>query len=105
MLIWSSTVNSSQKEGFGIMTNVYAKWELLAAEADKIRMETYGMRVAKDGFVGYVTNTRQEFGGIDGVMDDAVLSATWHKRGSSLPLLYCHGDELSISSMSEEESD
>jgi hypothetical protein len=88
------------------MTNVYAKWELLAAAADKIRMETYGMRVAKDGFAGYVANTSQEFEGIAGVMDDAVLSAAWHKRGNNLPLFYCHGDELSVSSfMSEEDSD
>ncbi len=87
------------------MTNVYAKWELLAAAADKIRMETYVMRVAKDGFAGYVANTSQEFEGIAGVMDDSVLSAAWHKRGPTLPLFYCHGDELSVSSMSEEDSD
>ncbi len=87
------------------MTNVYAKWELLAAAADKKRMETYGMRVAKDGFAGYVANIRQEFKGIDRVMDDAVLSAAWHKRGSTLPLFYYNGDELSVSSMSEEGSD
>jgi hypothetical protein len=87
------------------MANVYAKWELLAAAADKIRMETYVMRVAKDGFAGYVANTSQEFEGIAGVMDDSVLSAAWHKRGPTLPLFYCHGDELSVSSMSEEDSD
>jgi hypothetical protein len=87
------------------MNNVYAKWELLAAAADKIRNETYRLRVAEDGFAGYVANTTQEFEGIIGVKDDAVLRAAWHKRGSTLPLFYCHGDELSVSSMSEEDSD